>query len=146
MNDPRREAYAGAITDHLWGAPDQIDDATAAVMRIADTERQQAEAAIARVRAECDRIEQDMQGGEDDGMRTALIRVRAALDEPAPVTPAEPDRHIYLSTGCWHGDHDYCKNMTGLNGAKRPASCKKCQARCICPCHHDEAKEEPGPV
>lgn len=42
MNDPRREAYAGAITDHLWGAPDQIDDATTAVMRIADTEHQQA--------------------------------------------------------------------------------------------------------
>ena len=25
--------------------------------------------------------------------------------------------------------------MTGLAGAKRPASCKKCGARCICPCH-----------
>lgn len=43
--------------------------------------------------------------------------------------------HVYLSTGCWHGDHDYCKSMTGLNGAKRPGECKKCAAKCICGCH-----------
>lgn len=45
-----------------------------------------AEAVNARARAECDRIEHDMQGSEDDGMRTALIRIRAALDEPGPAT------------------------------------------------------------
>ena len=44
--------------------------------------------------------------------------------------------HAYLSTGCLHGDHDYCQSMTGLNGAKRPASCKKCSAPCQCFCHH----------
>lgn len=58
-------------------------------------------------------------------------RWRAILDEPRP----EPGVHVYLSTGCFHGDHDYCKSMTGLAGAKRPASCKKCGARYICPCH-----------
>ena len=56
---------------------------------------------------------------------------RTTVDNPA--TSSDP--HIYLSTGCYHGDHAYCQNMTGLNGAKRPASCKKCGARCICPCH-----------
>lgn len=46
--------------------------------------------------------------------------------------------HIYLSTGCRHRDHAYCKNMTGLNGAKRPGSCKHCAAPCICPCHKEQ--------
>jgi len=46
--------------------------------------------------------------------------------------------HVYLSTGCLHGDHAYCKSMTGLNGAKRPASCKKCGAKCICGCHQEQ--------
>jgi len=49
--------------------------------------------------------------------------------------------HVYLSTGCLHGDHDYCKSMTGLNGAKRPGECKKCAAKCICGCHG-----EPNPT
>lgn len=56
------------------------------------------------------------------------------------------DQHVYLSTGCWHGDHDYCQSMTGLNGAKRPGECKFCSAPCQCPCHHDEAKVQPGPA
>lgn len=44
-------------------------------------------------------------------------------------------RHVYQSTGCLHDDHDYCQKMTGLAGAKRPGSCKHCDARCICRCH-----------
>ena len=58
-----------------------------------------------------------------------------------PATSSDP--HVYLSTGCWHGDHAYCQAMTGLNGAKRPASCKKCGAKCICPCHRQA--EPPAP-
>jgi hypothetical protein len=46
---------------------------------------------------------------------------------------AEP--HIYLSTGCLHGDHAYCQNTTGLNGTKQPAECKHCAAPCRCSCH-----------
>lgn len=65
----------------------------------------------------------------------AVDRWRAALDEEQP----ERGVHIYLSTGCWHGDHAYCQAMTGLNGAKRPASCKKRGARCICLCHQQAA-------
>lgn len=55
--------------------------------------------------------------------------------------PEQQGVHRYLSTGCLHGDHAYCKNMTGLNGAKRPGSCKHCGARCICGCH-----TAPGPA
>lgn len=50
--------------------------------------------------------------------------------------------HPYLSTGCLHGDHDYCQNMTGLAGAKRPGECKHCGAKCRCGCHHDLIEEQ----
>lgn len=43
--------------------------------------------------------------------------------------------HLYLSTGCLHGEHGYCQSNTGLGGAKKPASCKFCAAPCLCPCH-----------
>lgn len=47
------------------------------------------------------------------------------------------DTHRYLSTGCLHGEHDYCKSNTGSNGQKTPASCKFCAAPCWCPCHQE---------
>lgn len=62
-------------------------------------------------------------------MRT---RLAAALQR---LTHHLAGRHVYLSTGCLHDDHDYCQSMTGLNGAKRPGECKHCAARCICRCH-----------
>lgn len=43
--------------------------------------------------------------------------------------------HDYLSTACLHDEHQYCAAMTGYQGAKRPAQCKFCEARCVCPCH-----------
>lgn len=52
--------------------------------------------------------------------------------------------HRYLSTGCLHGDlvlpdgrtgHQYCSNVDGIAGLKKPAQCKFCAAPCICPCH-----------
>jgi hypothetical protein len=49
---------------------------------------------------------------------------------------AEP--HVYLSTGCLHGQHEYCQNMIGQQGVKRPGQCKFCDARCICPCHTEQ--------
>ncbi|MDQ0809877.1 hypothetical protein QFZ63_001591 [Streptomyces sp. B3I7] len=57
--------------------------------------------------------------------------------------------HLYLSTGCLHGDqglpdgrtgHEYCQSATGKGGAKRPAQCKFCAAPCICACHHLKEK------
>ncbi|MCX4809025.1 hypothetical protein OG601_47170 [Streptomyces sp. NBC_01239] len=62
----------------------------------------------------------------------ARLATRGAMEA---LTGGQASAHIYLSTGCLHGDHAYCQSMTGLNGAKRPASCKKCGAACICPCH-----------
>lgn len=47
----------------------------------------------------------------------------------------EPEPHVYLSTGCLHGDHDYCAAMTGYQGEKRSSQCKFCDARCVCDCH-----------
>lgn len=54
--------------------------------------------------------------------------------------------HVYLSTGCLHGRHGYCAGMVGVQGEKRPARCKWCDARCICSCHAetDETDEAPA--
>lgn len=46
-----------------------------------------------------------------------------------------PETHVYLSTGCLHGHHDYCQNNTGAAGTKIPAQCKFCEAPCVCDCH-----------
>jgi len=49
--------------------------------------------------------------------------------------------HVYLSTSCLHGQHDYCQQHTGLSGAKTPARCKFCpdDGRCVCACHRPTA-------
>lgn len=49
------------------------------------------------------------------------------------------EKHAYLSTGCLHGNHDYCKNTEGRAGTKRPAECKFCQAPCLCSCHREDS-------
>ena len=43
--------------------------------------------------------------------------------------------HRYLSTACLHGEHVYCVSEQGQAGAKKPATCKFCDARCVCVCH-----------
>ncbi|MFF3643416.1 hypothetical protein [Streptomyces sp. NPDC002564] len=54
--------------------------------------------------------------------------------------------HIYLSTGCVHGDtvlpdgrtgHEYCQTEAQRydGTVKKAASCKVCRAPCICSCH-----------
>jgi hypothetical protein len=73
-----------------------------------------------------------------------LAQLHAALDQPKVDQTAG---HLYLSTGCWHGDepfangltgHEYCQNRNGILGAKKPARCKgeHCGAPCVCPCHN----------
>jgi len=56
-------------------------------------------------------------------------------------------RHVYLSTGCLHGDHvlpdsrtghQYCQSETGQAGTKTPGSCKFCAAPCQCACHTEQ--------
>jgi hypothetical protein len=58
-----------------------------------------------------------------------------ALALYAGLATAVLGRHIYLSTGCLHGNHDYCQASTGAVGGKRPAECKFDRAGCICRCH-----------
>ncbi|HEX5568074.1 MAG TPA: hypothetical protein VFY14_14300, partial [Streptomyces sp.] len=53
--------------------------------------------------------------------------------------PADDGRHhVYLSTGCFHGEHGYCQGKDGMAGPKQPASCKFCKAPCVCGCHQGE--------
>ncbi|MFD4258193.1 hypothetical protein ACFWR9_11320 [Streptomyces sp. NPDC058534] len=66
-------------------------------------------------------------------VRAAGVELREALDGAGPTT------HTYRSTGCLHGEHDYCKASVGRAGAKAPASCKFCAAPCICACHREPA-------
>lgn len=44
-------------------------------------------------------------------------------------------RHVYLSTGCLAGRHDYCRQMKGIDGEKRPGRSKFSDAACVCFCH-----------
>lgn len=65
------------------------------------------------------------------GREAAADAVLATL-EPSK---EQPGAHVYLSTGCLHGEHTYCQSTTGSNGAKSPATCKFCTAPCVCDCH-----------
>ena len=56
------------------------------------------------------------------------------------------DTHVYLSTACLHSYHAYCAAMTGQQGAKRPARCKFCDARCVCRCHDVRPPSNPNPT
>lgn len=54
-------------------------------------------------------------------------------------TASTTSPHIYLSTGCLHGQHDYCAaGLARLDGTvKKPSQCKFCAAACICECHSE---------
>lgn len=66
----------------------------------------------------------------------------------AVLVRADPDQHVYLSTGCLHDHHGYCAATDGQAGAKHPAECKFCRAPCVCPCHQppsgDSTMKPPG--
>ncbi|MFD7868029.1 hypothetical protein [Streptomyces sp. NPDC059783] len=75
--------------------------------------------------------------GREEGLAGKPPRTSiSAYDRPTETDDHAPG-HVYLSTGCLHGQHGYCQSMTGQQGRKRPAECKFCQARCICPCHNE---------
>jgi hypothetical protein len=63
------------------------------------------------------------------GFRVRLLAVGAA------VAQLVTGRHVYLSTGCLVGRHDYCADMTGVQGAKRGGRAKFTDAKCVCSCH-----------
>ena len=155
-------------SDQLDQLYDDLDQAEANLARYAEAESADAAAGsyalrAERVEAQLDRVREVLPFAEQviattgigpaSAVQAVLDRLRAALAGPnnQRTTPDNPatsnDPHIYLSTGCYHGDHAYCQSMTGLAGAKRPASCKKCGAKCICPCHRSApAVSECGPA
>lgn len=54
--------------------------------------------------------------------------------------------HAYLSTACFHANHEYRKSAQAVSDhgetwTKSPSQCKFCAARCQCPCHGDSRRE-----
>jgi hypothetical protein len=78
--------------------------------------------------------EQQATWWKDDATRAFYSNVRT-LRGGKVVNTTE---HIYLSTGCYHGDHGYCQSPKGAAGVKESAKCKHCDARCRCACHGQE--------
>lgn len=74
--------------------------------------------------------------------RTSITTADLEAELRRMADEAQQQGHVYLSTGCYHGDHAYCQAMTGLNGTKRPGQCKHCGARCVCACHQTEAQQQ----
>jgi hypothetical protein len=75
---------------------------------------------------------------------TAHDEAAGLYTAPAPAATEATTGHVYLSTGCLHGDtvlpdgrtgHQYCQSHTGHSGEKQPAQCKFCAAPCTCGCH-----------
>lgn len=54
--------------------------------------------------------------------------------------------HLYLSTSCLHGRHDYCAAPARADDGcpKSPAKCKFCPAPCVCRCHLTDTSFEGG--
>lgn len=65
----------------------------------------------------------------------ALDTYRAGADAGLQT---EARGHVYLSTACLHGEHDYCKSREREDGGtKVPSRCKFCPAPCVCQCHKE---------
>ncbi|WP_097865874.1 hypothetical protein [Streptomyces sp. rh34] len=80
--------------------------------------------------------EMQQRHGWDDAAVAKARRYRAAVRAVEAFAEEHPAAgHVYLSTGCLHGEHAYCQSMTGQQGEKRPGRCKFCDARCTCSCH-----------
>lgn len=68
----------------------------------------------------------------------AVVRQRLAA-AAAQRSVTEGAEHVYLSTSCLHGLHEYCQadKIVDSQGTRRknPSSCKFCKAPCVCTCH-----------
>lgn len=68
-----------------------------------------------------------------------ICNVDADIVRIVLAAPFDADHHVYWSTACLHGRHEYCACDVGLTGdEKAPHTCKWCPAQCICPCHVEE--------
>jgi hypothetical protein len=75
------------------------------------------------------------------GALDVMTVLRRLADETQQRSRSVAGSHVYLSTGCLHGDCDYCQNKDGRAGPKEPGQCKHCGAHCICSCHTEHDKE-----
>jgi hypothetical protein len=142
---PVLDAVMGMISDSAEAA-DDLNKANIALAKELDareqalgsyvTQLQLERQRLAKVREELDSytvakgvIAYDITVGE------ILDRIRVALGNPSD---DHVEGHAYLSTGCLHGAHDYCKSMTGIQGTKRGGKCKFCDTQCICTCHTED--------
>lgn len=85
-------------------------------------------------------------------------RLSRLLDRLVPPDYGEADairahlnadgEHVYLSTGCLHGNHGHCQARTSAAGKpKAPAQCKFCSAPCVCRCHtKNKTADQPEPT
>jgi hypothetical protein len=72
--------------------------------------------------------------------RSRWVNLRAAFMTLAT------GRHHYVSTACLDGVEGYCGAMTGMQGVKRPSTCKFCDAACeICAVTPSADAPPPGP-
>lgn len=83
------EMQAPSVSMDLRDGDNPMDSYTVTIQRRTNPTphefRQRAERRIEKALAECDAIEEGLAASEDDGMRAAVIRIRAALDgQPAP--------------------------------------------------------------
>ncbi|MFK8851187.1 hypothetical protein [Streptomyces sp. Ac-502] len=156
--DERSQRYLEALNRDAEEPRDQRQGIIPAVMAVADAEMKhlrdranKAEAAIARVESYAHELRhKDAMGllaaldapADEPGKECCGSKVGHYPGCPANAAPAKEGPHRYLSTGCLHGEHDYCQSHTGLSGAKAPAVCKFCKAPCQCPCHRITPAEE----
>lgn len=142
----RRERWEGALGVYAEAGHLDLGQLRDAAIAVADEEEQPEICRLNRINTKLARenaslratIDRVLQAVEKFGDRGAIIAARAAFDAPS----GEQDSHMYLSTGCLHGEHGYCQSNTGLAGAKTPAVCKFCKAPCVCACHRTTDTDE----
>lgn len=133
ISDEAVEAYGRAYDRSFFAHPDEHDDR--------DDIRAGLAAALPLLRGEWEAETNGLlSASESPGHPLPLTGAGSSgSGDPGPVsgvTSARPTGvHVYLSTGCLHGEHGYCAAMVGVQGAKRPARCKFCAAQCVCDCH-----------
>ncbi|WP_138964233.1 hypothetical protein [Streptomyces sp. YIM 121038] len=146
------EIYSGQIPDQ---AARQIADAVLAVLPApADKAAVLHEAADAVKEMRREYVEGELNPSyptatEQRALIDAEVRLRRMADE----AQQDDGAHVYLSTGCHHGDtvipdgrtgHEYCQTEARrYDGTTKVAgTCKVCGARCICPCHAEDGAQQ----
>jgi hypothetical protein len=126
---------ADTITDDALDALYEQLDARDAALATYTAQLQRDQAALDRVRSLADRLDEFAENALKTSDRELYTAIAYDIRDRATLAATEATSHVYLSTGCLHGHHDYCQNHTGHSGTKTPAQCKFCAAPCTCHCH-----------